>query len=131
MDAVKLELKQMEQIGVIAKVQANTMVLWNGSSSQAQWPGENMCRFNSTKPVCLQREVSFTSCGSSLCTVEWCKIFYKVGCELQLLANATSPESTPLTTFLIPFGCFCFHRFSTTSISNVKCQKCLRTWTVC
>ena len=35
---------------------ANTMVLWNGCGSQTQRPGENLCRFNSTKPVCVCRE---------------------------------------------------------------------------
>ena len=52
--------------------------------------------------------------------------------QFRFLADHLSPESAKLTTFITPYGRYCFHRlpFGISSAPNTSSEQCLTSWQV-
>ena len=82
-------------------------MLWDGRGSQTQRPGKNLTRLNQ----CVFRErYPLPAVEQILAQLSGAKIFTKLDANSGFWQMPLSPESAPLTTFLTPFGRFCFHR---------------------
>ena len=126
MGAVKDELKWMEQLGVIARVHEPTewcsaMVVVPKANGQVQ-----IC-VDLTKLNQSVRRVRYQSPAVEqiLAQLTGATVFTKLDANSGFWQIPLSPESALLTTFITPFGRFCFHRlpFGITSAPEYfQCQ---------
>ena len=110
MGVVKDELKRMEQLGVIAQVHEPTewcsaMVVVPKANGQVR-----IC-VDLTKLNQSVRRVRYQlpAVEQILAQLTGATVFTKLDANSGFLQIPLSPESALLTTFITPFGCFCFH----------------------
>ena len=108
---VKQELQRMEELGVIAKVKEPT----NWCAGMVVVPKANgkvricvdLTRLNQS--VCRERHM-MPAVDQTLAQLAGAKLFTKLDANSGFWQIPLSPESALLTTFMTPFGRFCFHR---------------------
>ena len=126
MPAVKQELKHMEQLGVIARIQEPTewcsgMVVVPKANGQVRICVD-LTKFNQN--VCRER-YPLPAVEQILAQLSGATVFTKLDANSGFWQMPLSPASAPLTTFITPFGRFCFHRlpFGITSAPEYfQCQ---------
>ena len=111
MDAVKQELNRMEQLGVIAPVQEPTpwcsgMVVVPKPNGQVRIC-VGLTQLN--KSVCRER-YPLPAVEQILSQLAGATVFSKLDANSGFRQIPLAPESTLLTTFITPFGRYCFHR---------------------
>ena len=111
MDAVKQELNRMEQLGVIAPVQEPTpwcsgMVVVPKPNGQVRICVD-LTQLN--KSVCRERYL-LPAVEQILSQLAGATVFSKLDANSGFWQIPLAPESTLLTTFITPFGRYCFHR---------------------
>ena len=111
MDAAKQELNRMEQLGVIAPVQEPTpwcsgMVVVPKPNGQVRICVD-LTQLN--KSVCRERYL-LPAVEQILSQLAGATVFSKLDANSGFWQIPLAPESTLLTTFITPFGRYCFHR---------------------
>ena len=107
---VKAELEHMEKLGVISKVSEPTQ--WCAGMVVVPKPdGQvriciDLTRLNDS--VCRERH-PLPAVDSTLAQLAGAKLFSKLDANYGFWQIPLSPESIPLTTFITPFGRFCFN----------------------
>ena len=84
------------------------MVFGNGRCSQYRWEGSHLCRSYEIEQECSQRAPPSTCSGTSPSTTGRSTDLLENRRQLWILADTS--ESALLTTFIMPFGRFCFNR---------------------
>ena len=107
---VKEELQRMERLGVITKIEEPTdwcagMVV---VPKQAERQGQDLCRLNKTE--CPARKKHFTIGGQILAQIGGAQYFSKLDANSGYWQIELGLKSAKLTTFITPFGRFCFNR---------------------
>lgn len=108
---VERELKRMEKLGVIAKVSEPT----DWCSGMVVVPKQDgrvricvdLTRLNQS--VCRERH-PLPAVDQIQAQLAGARVFTKLDCNSGFWQIPLSPESALLTTFITPFGWFCFHR---------------------
>ena len=109
--SVRQELRRMEELGVIARVRQPTewcagMVVVPKSNSQVRICVD-LTRLNES----VKRErYLLPAVDQTLAQLAGAKIFSKLDANAGFWQIPLAPESSLLTTFITPFGRFCFHR---------------------
>ena len=108
---VKEELERMEAMGVISKVDEPTdwcagLVVVPKSNGQVRICVD-LTKLN--KSVCQERHL-LPSVEQILAQLEGAKVFSKLDANSGFWQIELAPESAKLTTFISPFGRFCFNR---------------------
>jgi len=108
---VKQELQRMEDLGVIARVNEPTdwcagMVVVPKPSGKVRICVD-LTRLNQS--VCRERH-QMPAVDQTLAQLAGAKLFTKLDANSGFWQIPLSPESALLTTFMTPFGRFCFHR---------------------
>lgn len=111
MKSVKTELERMEKLGVISKVSEPTdwcagMVVVPKPNGQVRICVD-LTRLNDS--VCRERH-PLPAVDQTLAQLAGAKIFSKLDANSGFWQIPLSPESIPLTTFITPFGRYCFNR---------------------
>ena len=111
MKAVEAELQRMEELGVIAQV--NVPTAW--CAGMVVVPKANgkvrICVDLTRLNQCVRREKHpLPAVESTLAQLAGAKVFTKLDANSGFWQIPLSPESALLTTFITPFGRFCFHR---------------------
>ena len=111
MKQVEDELKRMEQLGVIAKVSEPTdwcagMVVVPKGNGQVRICVDLTCL---NERVCRERH-PLPAVDQTLAQLAGAKIFSKLDANSGFWQIPLSPDSALLTTFITPFGRYCFHR---------------------
>ena len=117
---VKQELERIEKMGVISKVNGPTdWCAGNGGCAQGCRECSNLCWPDKVEQECLQRTPHSPCSGPHLGTAQWCKS--KLDANAGFWQVKLSKESALLTTFITPFGRFCFNRlpFGITSAPRI------------
>ena len=111
MEAVKNELERMERIGVIARV--NQPTEWcAGMVPVPKKDGRvRICVDLTQLNKCVQRERhQLPAVEQVLAQLTGAKVFSKLDANSGFWQIPLAPESALLTTFITPFGRYCFHR---------------------
>ena len=122
------ELQRMERNGVISRVEDPTE--WCAPMVVAPKSGGKVrvCVDLTKLNQFVQRENHPLPCNNrhNICKPCWCSLFFKIRCQLRILANQALDRSKPLTTFITPWGRYCFNvlPFGISSGSE-KFQKCM------
>lgn len=110
-DQVKDELERMEAVGVIRKIEEPTE--WCAGMVVVPKPNEKPCmcgdltRLNDS--VCRERHI-LPAVDETLAQMEGAKVFSKLDAASGFWQDPLHEESQPLTTFITPFGRYCFQR---------------------
>ena len=111
MPAVKQELIRMEKLGVIARIQEPTE--WCSGMVVVPKPnGQVRICVDLTKlnqSVCRER-YPLPAVEQILAQLSGANVFTKLDANSGFWQMPLTPDSAPLTTFITPFGRFCFHR---------------------
>lgn len=112
MSQVKKELSRMEEIGVISRVEQPTD--WCAGMVPVPKPGKNEVRIcvdltKLNESVKRERHM-LPSVEHTLGQLEGAKVFSKIDANSGFWQIPLAKESALLTTFLTPFGRFCFNR---------------------
>ena len=107
MKQVKDEIERMEQLGVIVRVSKPTewcagMVVVPKANNKVRICVD-LTRLNES--ICRE-----TTTGTDIGSTIWCKIFTKLDANSGFWQIPLSPDSALLTTFITPFGRYCFRR---------------------
>ena len=108
---VKAELQRMEQLGVISKVKEPTE--WCSGIVVVPKPNGkiricvDLTRLNQS--ICREHHI-LPSVEQTLAQIRGAKIFSKLDANSGFWQVELAPESSLLTTFITPFGRFCFKR---------------------
>ena len=111
MKPVEQELQRMEALGVIAKVQEPTewcagMVVVPKANGKVR-----ICVDLTNLNQSVRRERHpLPVVDQTLAQLAGAKVFSKLDANSGFWQILLAPESAQLTTFITPFGCFCFHR---------------------
>ena len=81
----------------------------NGGRAERQWKGTHVDLTRLNDSVCRERH-PLPVVDQILAQLAGAKIFSKLDANSGFWQIPLSPESIPLTTFITPFGRFCFHR---------------------
>lgn len=111
MKPVKAELERMEKLGVISRVNEPTdwcagMVVVPKPNGQVRICVD-LTRLNDS--VCRERH-PLPAVDQTLAQLAGAKVFSKLDANSGFWQIPLSPKSIPLTTFITPFGRFCFNR---------------------
>ena len=99
------------------------MVCPDGCNPKEQWKSSSMRRSHKAQPVCATRKLSPTNNRHNVCKPGWCSLFFRVRRQFQI---KLSERSKPLTTFITPWGRYCFNvRPFGISSGSEKFQKCM------
>ena len=102
------------------------MVCPNGCNPKEQWKSLSMRRSHKAQSVFATRKLSPTNNRHNLCKPGWCSLFFRVRCQLGFWQIKLSERSKPLTTFITPWGRYCFNvRPFGISSGSEKFQKCM------
>ena len=111
MGKVRAELERMEQLGVIAKVEVPTE--WCAGMVVVPKPDGNvricvdLTKLNQS--VCRERHI-LPAVEQTLAQLAGAQVFTKLDANSGFWQIPLSADSALLTTFLTPFGRYCFHR---------------------
>ena len=111
MKSVKVELERMESQGVISKISEPTewcsgMVVVPKANGKVRICVD-LTRLNDN--VCRERH-PLPAVDQTLAQLAGARVFSKLDANSGFWQIPLSPESIPLTTFITPFGRYCFHR---------------------
>ncbi len=118
---VKAELEKMVSQGVIQKIQEPTD--WCAGAPKSNGKVRicvDLTRLNNS--VCRERH-PLPSVDQVLAQLAGAKKFSKLDANSGFWQIPLSPESIPLTTFITPFGRFCFHRLPFGITSDVRARR--------
>ena len=80
----------------------------HGCRAKVEWKGTHLCQPDKTQSKCPRRETHSHSCQPNLSTCSRSKSLLDANSGFWQVPLV--PESRPLTTFLTPFGRYCFNR---------------------
>ena len=86
------------------------MVFVHGGCAQKQRDGPNMCGPNKAQPGVLRERHPLPAVNQTLAQLAGATIFSKLDAKSGFWQIPLSPQSALLTTFITPFGRYCFHR---------------------
>lgn len=108
MQPVKQELQRMEDLRVIARVDEPTE--WcSGMVVVPKKNGRVRIYVDFNQNVCQERHI-MPDVEQTLAQLAGAKVFLKLDANSGFWQIPLSPESAKLTTFITPFGRYCFHR---------------------
>ena len=84
---------------------------WDRSSAQAKWKPPNLCRPNQLNENIRRERHILLSVDHVLAQFSGATIFTKLDANAGFWQIKLSEESTLYTTFITPFGRYCFKRF--------------------
>ena len=111
MESVKAELQRMEKMGVISRIESPTD--WCAGMVVVPKPNKRVriCVDLTKLNENVRRERHpLPAVEQALAQIAGAKVFSKLDANSGFWQIPLSPESSPLTTFITPFGRYCFHR---------------------